>query len=157
MSLLIWNCRGVGHPRAVRSLARLVTFNKPNLVFLIQTKLKDKEWDHIKKKINMPNDLAVDREDVKVDWPYFGQGVWRNLMRLLHGSSYLSTIFIGDFNEILSDDEYVSQRRLRPQWQMDSFLHVVKDCVMIDIGYSGFAFTWYNNFISPSSTRARLD
>ncbi|GAA0145187.1 hypothetical protein LIER_05439 [Lithospermum erythrorhizon] len=198
MSLLVWNCRGLDHPLAVRSLAGLMTFNKPSLAFVIETKLKDKEWDHIKKKINMSNALGVDsrgRKDglallwarsMKVEIKSYsthhieavivkgGEPPWRligfyghhetrnrkhswNLMRLLHGSSDLSIIFIGDFNEILSDDEYVSQRRLRPQWQMDSFRYVVKDCGMIDIGYSGIAFTWSNNFISPSSTRARLD
>ncbi|GAA0171457.1 hypothetical protein LIER_25482 [Lithospermum erythrorhizon] len=87
------------------------------------------------------------REDVKVDWPYFGQGVWR----------FVYNFHWRYFNKILSDDEYVSQRHLRPQWQMDSFRHVVKDCGIIDIGYSAFAFTWCNNFISPSSTRAKLD
>ncbi|GAA0157923.1 hypothetical protein LIER_15078 [Lithospermum erythrorhizon] len=80
-----------------------------------------------------------------------------NLIRLLYGLSVLPTIFIADFNEILSIDEYVSHKRLRPQWQIDSFSRVVKDCEMFDIGYSGYNFTWCNNFISTSFTRARLD
>ncbi|GAA0165970.1 hypothetical protein LIER_40096 [Lithospermum erythrorhizon] len=66
-------------------------------------------------------------------------------------------MFMGDFNEVLSDDEHVSQRRHRPNWQMENFCQVVNDCRMFDLGYSGFKFTWCNNFITPNSTRARLD
>ncbi|GAA0146427.1 hypothetical protein LIER_06387 [Lithospermum erythrorhizon] len=80
-----------------------------------------------------------------------------NLMRIVTGFSKIPTIFMRDFNEVLSDDEYVSHRRHRSNWQMDNFRQVVNDCRMIEVGYSGFKFTWCNNFIAPNSTRARLD
>ncbi|XP_062152034.1 uncharacterized protein LOC133860439 [Alnus glutinosa] len=37
MSLLCWNCRGLGNPRTVRVLHHLVKEKKPNVVFLIET------------------------------------------------------------------------------------------------------------------------
>ncbi|GAA0159067.1 hypothetical protein LIER_15939 [Lithospermum erythrorhizon] len=40
---------------------------------------------------------------------------------------------------------------------MDNFRQVVEDCGIVNIGYLEFPFTWCNNFISPHSTRARLD
>ncbi|GAA0157832.1 hypothetical protein LIER_38527 [Lithospermum erythrorhizon] len=46
-------------------------------------------------------------------------------------------MFMDDFNEVLSGDEHVSQRRHRPNWQMENFRQVVNDCGMIDVGYSG--------------------
>ncbi|GAA0159982.1 hypothetical protein LIER_16640 [Lithospermum erythrorhizon] len=49
-----------GHPRAVCSLARLVNFNKPDLVFLIDTKLRNDEWEYVKTKVKLPNALTVD-------------------------------------------------------------------------------------------------
>ncbi|GAA0143791.1 hypothetical protein LIER_35807 [Lithospermum erythrorhizon] len=80
-----------------------------------------------------------------------------NLMRLINGLSTLPTIFMGDFNEVLLSSEHVSQRRHRSNWQMEHFLEVVNDCGIFDIEYEGFQFTWCNNFVSPNSTRARLD
>ncbi|GAA0168847.1 hypothetical protein LIER_23471 [Lithospermum erythrorhizon] len=44
-----------------------------------------------------------------------------NLMRLLSGLSDLPTLFMGNFNEILNNNECVSQRRLRRNWQMEQF------------------------------------
>ncbi|GAA0159983.1 hypothetical protein LIER_16641 [Lithospermum erythrorhizon] len=64
---------------------------------------------------------------------------------------------MGDFNEVLHSNENVSQQRLRLHWQMENFRRVVQDCGLVDLGYSGFPFTWSNNFISSYSTRVRLD
>ncbi|GAA0165800.1 hypothetical protein LIER_21111 [Lithospermum erythrorhizon] len=198
MSILCWNCRGLGHSLEVRSLAGLVTNNKPSLVFLIETKLWKVEWDQTKSKLKLPNALVVDAKDKKgglaLLWPRsmevdvksfsshhikaFISNVtmerWRfvsfyghhevgnrkhswNLMKIINGFPNCPTIFMGDFNEVFSDDEHVSHRRPRPRWQMENFRQVVRDCGMFDMGYSGFKFTWCNNFTSPNSTRARLD
>ncbi|GAA0156990.1 hypothetical protein LIER_14350 [Lithospermum erythrorhizon] len=40
---------------------------------------------------------------------------------------------------------------------LENFRQVVEECGLIDLGYFGFPFTWCNNFVSPYSTRARLD
>ncbi|GAA0157530.1 hypothetical protein LIER_14782 [Lithospermum erythrorhizon] len=80
-----------------------------------------------------------------------------NLMRLLSGLSDLPTLFMGDFNEILNNNEYASQRPLRLNWQMEQFHPVVLHCGLIDIRYNGYQFTWCNNFILPNSTRTRID
>ncbi|GAA0185615.1 hypothetical protein LIER_32903 [Lithospermum erythrorhizon] len=60
MSTLGWNCRGVGHLRAVRALHHLVKVNKPSLILLIETKLWKQEWDVIILKLKMPNIFLVD-------------------------------------------------------------------------------------------------
>ncbi|GAA0153289.1 hypothetical protein LIER_37650 [Lithospermum erythrorhizon] len=80
-----------------------------------------------------------------------------NLMRLISGMINLSTLFMGDFNEVLHQSENVSKRRLRPNWLLKIFHQVVEYCGFIDLGYYGFPFTWCNNFVSPYSTGARLD
>ncbi|GAA0151956.1 hypothetical protein LIER_10557 [Lithospermum erythrorhizon] len=41
-----------------------------------------------------------------------------NIMTLVNGLSNVPTLFIGDFNEVLSDDEHVSLRSPRPRWQI---------------------------------------
>ncbi|GAA0183849.1 hypothetical protein LIER_42471 [Lithospermum erythrorhizon] len=189
---------GSGRPRAVGSLAGLVTMKKPNLVFLIETKLRKEEWEYIKRKVKLPNALVVEARGRKgglaLLWPrslnveiksfsthyieaivQFGDtNPWRfvgfyglhetgmgkfswNLMRLINGLVNIPTVFMEDFNELLDQKENVSHRRLRPSWQIQNFHQAVEDCGLLDLGYWGFSFTWCNNFISPHSTRARLD
>ncbi|CAM8910773.1 unnamed protein product [Rhodiola kirilowii] len=41
MKLLSWNCRGVGGPRAVRSLCDVVRPHRPSILGLIETKKDD--------------------------------------------------------------------------------------------------------------------
>ena len=43
MSLLSWNCRGLGNPQTVNTLKKVIRLEDPNLVFLMETK-SDKEW-----------------------------------------------------------------------------------------------------------------
>ncbi|GAA0168242.1 hypothetical protein LIER_23003 [Lithospermum erythrorhizon] len=78
-------------------------------------------------------------------------------MRFINNTSQLPTIFIGDFNEVSRSNEHVSMRCVRPGRQMNNFQRAIDDCGLQDIGFVGFPFTWCNNFISPFSTRARLD
>ncbi|GAA0165246.1 hypothetical protein LIER_39940 [Lithospermum erythrorhizon] len=56
---------------------------------------------------------------------------WRkhswNLMRLITWLSNLPTIFMGDFNEVTSSSEHVSQRLLRSNWQMENFSQVIRE------------------------------
>ena len=37
MNCLAWNCRGLGNPRTVQEIARLVHAQDPSVVFLIET------------------------------------------------------------------------------------------------------------------------
>jgi hypothetical protein len=39
MKILSWNCRGLGNPKTVRALKKLLTNHTPDLVFLMETKL----------------------------------------------------------------------------------------------------------------------
>ena len=43
MSLLSWNCRGLGNPQTVNALKKVIRIEKPNFVFLMETK-SDEEW-----------------------------------------------------------------------------------------------------------------
>ncbi|PNX85343.1 hypothetical protein L195_g041411 [Trifolium pratense] len=39
MKLMAWNCQGLGNPRTVRALRKLIANNKPDIIFLMETKL----------------------------------------------------------------------------------------------------------------------
>ncbi|XP_058784848.1 uncharacterized protein LOC131659713 [Vicia villosa] len=60
MKTVSWNCRGLGSPRAVRGLARLLKTENPQLVFLMETRLKKDEMTKLKLKFNFSFDLIVD-------------------------------------------------------------------------------------------------
>ena len=53
MSCLSWNCRGLGHPRAVRALGELISDSRPNLVFLMETKLANNGFLRLREKLNL--------------------------------------------------------------------------------------------------------
>ncbi|XP_045831384.1 uncharacterized protein LOC123922735 [Trifolium pratense] len=39
MKIISWNCQGLGNPRTVRALKQLIAKNKPDIIFLMETKL----------------------------------------------------------------------------------------------------------------------
>jgi len=60
MILLSWNCRGLGNPRRVRALHRLVRVKKPKMVFLMETKLMSKKMEAIRIKLGFEGMFVVD-------------------------------------------------------------------------------------------------
>ncbi|GLU10723.1 hypothetical protein SLE2022_275090 [Rubroshorea leprosula] len=61
MSILCWNCRGLGNPRAVRSLIELVGLKKPAVVFLCETLLDGRGMDRIRQRLRFHNCFTVDK------------------------------------------------------------------------------------------------
>ncbi|CAM8999721.1 unnamed protein product [Rhodiola kirilowii] len=59
MRLISWNCRGVGGPRAVRSLGDVVRTHRPSLLGLIETKKEDGDLEVLKCKLGFSGCLAV--------------------------------------------------------------------------------------------------
>ena len=49
----MWNCRGLGNPRAVRALKELVQSKDPHVVFICETKLHVNKLDKIKRICKM--------------------------------------------------------------------------------------------------------
>lgn len=57
-----WNCRGLGSPRAEVALKGVINTNHPHFVFLLETNLKGREWERVKRKVNLKNFICVDCE-----------------------------------------------------------------------------------------------
>lgn len=51
MSVISWNCRGLGNPLTANALQKVVLEKDPILVFLMETKLDIIEMDNIKRKV----------------------------------------------------------------------------------------------------------
>jgi exonuclease III len=44
MKFLSWNCRGLGNPKTVRALKKLINNHQPDLVFIMETKLTESQY-----------------------------------------------------------------------------------------------------------------
>jgi exonuclease III len=60
MNVICWNCRGLGNPRTVRNLYRMIREKKPNVVFLMETKLRSNKMVLMKYKMGFHNVFVVD-------------------------------------------------------------------------------------------------
>lgn len=60
MSLIIWNARGLGNPRAFRELRRLVAEKDPTLLFLSETKMRGSECRIWKNRLGFSGSFMVD-------------------------------------------------------------------------------------------------
>ncbi|XP_041011336.1 uncharacterized protein LOC121255118 [Juglans microcarpa x Juglans regia] len=79
-----------------------------------------------------------------------------DLIRSLKMPSDQGWLLMGDFNEVLSNQEK-SGGRDRSDMQMQDFRVVVDECELLDLGFQGTPFTWCNNRETDHSISERLD
>ena len=60
MSILSWNCRGLGNPRTVQELMDLVSIKQPKMVFLMEVKVGRSHVERVKEKIKFEGLFTVD-------------------------------------------------------------------------------------------------
>jgi exonuclease III len=60
MILLSWNCRGLGNPRAIRDLCRLVRDKRPTFLFLMETKSSKSKMEFLRVKLGFDGLFVVD-------------------------------------------------------------------------------------------------
>ncbi|KAK6147594.1 hypothetical protein DH2020_018506 [Rehmannia glutinosa] len=65
-------------------------------------------------------------------------------------------ICMGDFNEVLRQNEFVGSRP-RASWQISLFRDAIDSCDLSDMGFCGSRFTWHRLLAHPRTQRARLD
>ncbi|GAA0174344.1 hypothetical protein LIER_41706 [Lithospermum erythrorhizon] len=78
------------------------------------------------------------------------------LLRFLGTRLDMPTVYVGDFNKVLSRME-TQGGRLRPLVQMKGLQKVVDELGPVNLGFSGYRFTWSNNMVHPHTIKARLD
>jgi exonuclease III len=61
MSILSWNCRGLGNPSAIPTLKDLVRTYQPDAMFLCETLVHANKITEIKNKLGFDAAFAVDR------------------------------------------------------------------------------------------------
>ena len=79
-----------------------------------------------------------------------------NLLRHLHSQSNILWLVMGDFNEIVDQREKLGMLD-RNEVQMQRFRSALTDCSLVDLGFSGWLFTWSNRRDGVAETWVRLD
>ena len=77
-------------------------------------------------------------------------------MRHLHARASLPWLCLGDFNELLASDEKNGGNR-RLMAPMVEFRHTFLHCGLVDMGFSGYCFTWRNGWQGVAFVEERLD
>ena len=182
MSLLSWNCHGLGNRRTVCALVKVINKQDPNIVFLIETKsgldwmLKIRDWCKYKNGLIVPSrgssgGLALFwKQEIRLDiqtyshshidaWVDGGDGIgwwhligfygepdtskrWESFQKFkhLHGTSSLSWLAIGDFNEITSMAEKEGGSN-RTRQQMKYFVDTINCCGLKEVPFTGPLFS----------------
>jgi hypothetical protein len=60
MSILCWNCRGLGQPWTVQELGRLVCSESPKIVFILETRQQSNRVRNLKRRLAMDNWFVID-------------------------------------------------------------------------------------------------
>ncbi|XP_074305507.1 uncharacterized protein LOC141640720 [Silene latifolia] len=199
MSLLCYNCRGLGNDPAFVRLRGLLRGEKAEVVVLMETKLGGQEMQRVIQRlggdyvgvgidsIGRSAGMAIlwkEGVDVEIisstahhidvvvrglfnlnEWRLTGIYGWSNneekwrtwqLMRDIKPLSTLPWLMIGDYNQILFEHEKKGGPP-REQRLMDEFREAMNDCELLDIGFSGNNYTWWNRRSGPAAVYERLD
>ncbi|TYI86331.1 hypothetical protein E1A91_D04G058000v1, partial [Gossypium mustelinum] len=62
MKFLSWNCRGMGSLATIRELKQLLVANRPDIIFLCETKMNAIEFQKVQTRCRMQNGLVVNSE-----------------------------------------------------------------------------------------------
>ncbi|KAM0853806.1 hypothetical protein ACQ4PT_050835 [Festuca glaucescens] len=79
-----------------------------------------------------------------------------DLLRRLRDQREGPWICCGDFNEVLTHDEYYGSND-RSDAQMQLFRQCLEDYGLVDLGFTGPKFTWTNKQEAETNVRVRLD
>ena len=63
MSLLLWNCHGLGNPRIENELVSLIQAKNPSIVFIVETWADEVRLDRTLSKINFDKKCVVPRQN----------------------------------------------------------------------------------------------
>ncbi|XP_059436383.1 uncharacterized protein LOC132169350 [Corylus avellana] len=159
MNIISWNSQRLGNPRTVQDLCRMVRVKKPVMVFLMETKMRQKRMEKIRHKLGFSSPQA------DFTWKFTGfyghpeaskrHEAWA-LLRYLGHLDPLPWMCIGGFNEVVNGTEKWGGR-MRHQRGMQEFQRALEDCGLSDLGFCGSKYTWSNCQDGINFIKERLD
>lgn len=89
MKMLSWNCQGLGNPLTFQELRVIVTQERPNLVFIMETKNSEQKVLRIKRRLKFQNSYIVNPEGIAGGLALF----WDDQLQVTIDSSSATAIF----------------------------------------------------------------
>ncbi|CAN6691340.1 unnamed protein product [Malus baccata var. baccata] len=134
MRLLTWNCQGIGGDLTVDNLLEQNRLHTPDIVVLLETKNKSSRYGYLKKRLDLEYMHAVEPRNIGGGLCVF----WRDatqvtLVKRLENNRG-KTLLIGDFNDILCNDEKEGGN-YRPTASMRDFREFVAQNELMDLGF----------------------
>ena len=106
MSILSLNCRGLGEKSVVGELSRLIKVQRPRIVFLMETKLKEKGIEEVKNELKIDNVVCVDRIGMSGGLALFWDSEWDVNLRTL-SKSHIDVIVTNKDGVSMEIDSYL--------------------------------------------------
>jgi exonuclease III len=91
MSILSWNCRGLGQPSTVQELSLPVRKYCPKIVFISETRQQKSRVLNLRFRLGYKNAFVVDRKG-KVEGLVIYWNESTNLSIMSYGSHYIDTL-----------------------------------------------------------------
>lgn len=152
MSILSWNCRGLGNPGTIHVLMDLIHSKKPAIVFLMETLVNMNKLESIKIKLGFKGLFAVDNrghsgglafmwtEGTEVDITSYSRNYVDSIVRLEGGS--LSWRFTGFYG-------FPERNKRKESWQLLKHLSTVNSLPWVVMGD-------FNDILHEKEKRGRL-
>ncbi|CAN6724151.1 unnamed protein product [Malus baccata var. baccata] len=146
MKIITWNCQGIGGDLTVDNLLEQNRLHTPDMVILLETKNKSRNFIHLKRRLGMDHWFFVEPRGIGGGICVFWRDAtpqWQELSKRI-GQERERCLLIGDFNDILCNDEKEGGN-YRPAVSLRDFRNFVAREELMDLGYEGYPFTWRNN------------
>ncbi|XP_071680193.1 uncharacterized protein [Lolium perenne] len=150
MSLLCWNCRGLGSDSVVGELRYLLRTHRPSFLFLSETKMKDTRAQNFMWSLGYSGSFAVSSIGLSGGLALFWLPQYS--VSLKGYNSHCINVMISSEME----DEHIGIRD-RADSQMALFRECLDDCGLTDLGFIGPKFTWNNRQSEDDHVKVRLD
>jgi len=84
------------------------------------------------------------------------RAIWREVRSFVIQYPNVPAICMGDLNNVMHSNEKFGPRPINVA-RISTFCWLVKDCGLVDLGFSGLAYTWCNKHFNTNPTFERLD
>ncbi|RYR04846.1 hypothetical protein Ahy_B06g084641 [Arachis hypogaea] len=170
-------------PSIVHELKSICKYHRPSILFLMETKASKASYARIRRKLCFDNMFCVKSQGLSGGLCIFWKSnvnvhvyAWcDNFIRtkvssgidkdreatfkelsLVNNNLAQPRILIGDFNDVISQDEKVDLHP-KPSSQIESFRNFVHENAVLDLELQGMQFTWFSNPRNGCVTKERLD
>ncbi|KAG7967634.1 hypothetical protein I3843_08G108700 [Carya illinoinensis] len=173
MKTLVWNCRGLARPKAIRSIRANIRKYNPDIIFLLETMVPDIHTHSIVTSLGFHNFVnypplgknggllliwrpGIDIEPVHVNTNAISILVYSDSFHYPWLATYVYAPAQWDFNDLVNQSEKFGGCPVNSS-SMGGLKTMMNKHGLVDMGYSGSNFTWTNNRQGKALIRERLD